>query len=83
MLDAKGESKLRLDSTDAVIVLRMDGTCEVSLPEIVGDRVPENIVMGAAVVYALQDEELYMLIHDHFKQRCTQGGLVAKEALLS
>ena len=83
MLDGKYGSMLCLEPTDAVIVLRKDGSCEVSLPEVTGDWVPENIVMGAAVVYALQDEELYTLIHDHFQKKCSKINLFEDESVLS
>ncbi|MBN9564494.1 MAG: hypothetical protein J0G29_00095 [Alphaproteobacteria bacterium] len=61
---------LTLESTDAAIILKNDGTCEVSLPETHQEPLPENIILGAALAYALQDEILCGLIHDHFHKKC-------------
>ena len=55
---------LALDDTDAAIILKKDGTCEVSLPT------AKNQIMGAALAYALQDSKLCDLIQENFKKQC-------------
>jgi hypothetical protein len=69
---------LTLEPTDAAIILKNDGTCEVSLPETPQEPMPENIILGAALAYALQDETLCGLIHDHFHKQCASMSIYEK-----
>ena len=61
---------LALDETDAAIILKQDGTCEVSLPTLKNQLLPENVIMGAALAYALQNQKLCDLIQENFKRQC-------------
>lgn len=61
---------ISLSPWDAAIVLKEDGSFETSLPHIHGDYVPENVILGAALAYALRDERLCTLIREHFEQEC-------------
>ena len=65
-------STLIVEPHDAVIILKSDGSCEASLPQSDKDEVPENIVMGAALMYALQNQSLCDLIHQNFMQECAK-----------
>jgi hypothetical protein len=63
-------TNISLSPWDAAIILKEDGTFEASLPDIHGDYIPENIILGAALAYALRDERLCTLIREHFEQEC-------------
>lgn len=56
---------------DAAIILRQDGTFETSLPHIQGEYIPENVMLGAALAYALRNNELCTLIQENFDKECT------------
>lgn len=62
---------ISLGALDAAIVLREDGSLEASLPEVETKVVPENIVTGAAVMFALQNDRMCELIHEHFFIECS------------
>jgi hypothetical protein len=64
---------LSLSPWDAAIILKQDGSFETSLPHIHGEHIPENVMLGAALAYALQDENLCMLIREHFEEQCAAG----------
>jgi len=61
---------LSLSPWDAAIILKRDGSFETSLPQIQGDYIPENVILGAALAYALRDENLCTLIREHFEKEC-------------
>lgn len=63
---------LTLSEQDAAIIIRADGTVEASLPEITTEEVPENVLTGAAIVYALSNPELCERIFSHFAKECVQ-----------
>lgn len=63
---------LTLGPLDAAIILREDGTMEASMPELSTDTVPDNVVTGAALMFALKNPELYDLIHNNFVNECSQ-----------
>lgn len=67
------EEELRIGPNDTVIILREDGSCEASFPEMEdGATVPSHIITGAAIMYALEDEELSELIHENFAIQCEE-----------
>jgi len=59
---------LTLAPWDAAIVLKQDGSFEASLPQILGDYIPENVILGAALAYALRNEDLCALIRENFER---------------
>ncbi len=61
---------LTLAPWDAAIILKQDGTFEASLPDIQGDSIPENVILGAALAYALQNDDLCALIRQNFDKEC-------------
>jgi len=61
---------LTLEKWDAAIVLKEDGSFETSLPQIIGDYVPDNVMLGAALALALQNTELCTLIRENFEREC-------------
>ena len=61
---------LALEPEDAAIILRADGSFETSFPEHHKTDVPDHILTGAAIAYALRDENLLHRIMDHFFQEC-------------
>ena len=61
---------LSLSPWDAAIILKEDGSFETSLPQIHGNYIPENVILGAALAYALRNENLCTLIREHFEQEC-------------
>ncbi len=61
---------LKLTRWDAAIVLKQDGSFETSLPQIQGDYIPENVILGAALAYALRNEDLCDLIRENFEREC-------------
>jgi len=64
------QATIKLDDNDAAIVLKADGTMKASLPDIVEETVPENVFMGAALIYALNNEEMCQKIYDNFIKEC-------------
>ncbi|MBL0942531.1 MAG: hypothetical protein IBJ00_07410 [Alphaproteobacteria bacterium] len=63
---------LNLGPLDVAIILREDGTMEASMPELSTDTVPDNVVTGAALMFALKNPEIYNLIHTNFVNECSQ-----------
>jgi hypothetical protein len=61
---------LTLEQWDAAIILKKDGTFETSLPEVNGEFIPENVMLGAAIAFALQNSELCNLIRENFEREC-------------
>ncbi len=59
---------LTLAPWDAAIVLKQDGSFETSLPQIHGDYIPDNVLLGAALAYALRNEDLCALIRENFER---------------
>lgn len=67
---------LTLAPWDAAIVLKQDGSFETSLPQVHGDYIPENVMLGAALAYALRNEDLCTLIRENFERECAAPGNV-------
>ena len=63
-------SSLRITEKDAAIIIKEDGTLEVSLPEVTTETVPENVFTGAALLYALSNPELSQMIYTKFAEVC-------------
>ncbi|MBP9691998.1 MAG: hypothetical protein KBD90_01540 [Alphaproteobacteria bacterium] len=61
---------LTLAQWDAAIVLKEDGSFETSLPHIQGGHIPENVMLGAALAFALSNEDLCSLIRENFEREC-------------
>jgi hypothetical protein len=61
---------LTLSAWDAAIILKQDGSFEASLPQIHGDYIPDNIALGAALAFALRNEDLCALIRENFEREC-------------
>lgn len=71
------DEELLISPSDTVIVLREDGVCEVSFPEIdENEPIPENVITGAAILNAIRDEELSELIHECFALQCERYALM-------
>jgi hypothetical protein len=71
-MTASSHKTLTLGPLDAAIILREDGTMEASMPEISTDSVPNNVVTGAALMFALKNPKLCELIHNNFVNECAQ-----------
>jgi hypothetical protein len=67
---------LHLGPYDAAIILREDGTLEASMPDLDSSDVPDNIITGAAVMLALQNERMCGLIYENFLNECAFDDLV-------
>ena len=63
-------STLTLTKCDAAIVLKQDGSFEASLPQIQGEYIPDNVILGAALAFALRNENLCTLIRENFEREC-------------
>ncbi|MBX9786935.1 MAG: hypothetical protein K2Y08_06325 [Alphaproteobacteria bacterium] len=63
-------STLTLTKWDAAIVLKQDGSFEASLPQIQGEYIPDNVILGAALAFALRNENLCTLIRENFEREC-------------
>lgn len=77
----RNKNELRVEPLDAMILFRPDGTYEVSIPNIVGDDVPDHLFITSALAYALQDDELMDTIMDSFTQECRKKGTSATLSL--
>lgn len=64
------KAKINVNSVDALIIFRADGSYEISLPDIAGDDVPEHLVTTAAIGYALQDPEIMEILYENFHKQC-------------
>lgn len=62
---------LTLTKWDAAIILKQDGSFETSLPQIHEDYIPENVLLGAALAFALRNAELCSLIRENFERECS------------
>lgn len=71
--DFVSSTSLNLSPWDAAIILKQDGTFETSLPNINGDYIPDNVVLGAALAFALRNEDLCNLIRENFERECAAG----------
>lgn len=67
---------IHLGPLDAAIVLRLDGTMEAAMPELDLHELPDNILTGAAVMMALQNERISDLIYDNFMTECALESVV-------
>jgi hypothetical protein len=56
--------------------LREDGTLEASIPDLDETDVPDNIITGAAVMLALQNERMCGLIYENFLNECALEDIV-------
>ena len=63
-------TNISLQPMDAALILREDGTVETSIPTLAPEVVPDHVITSAAIVYALQDEELVRLIRENFQKVC-------------
>ncbi|OJX12260.1 MAG: hypothetical protein BGO77_03675 [Caedibacter sp. 37-49] len=70
MVKVTHNTVLQLAENDAAIVLREDGTLEASMPEIHSENVPENVLTGAAILYALNNSDICQLIFKNFAEQC-------------
>ena len=61
---------LTLSPWDAAIVLKEDGSFETSLPHIEDGHIPENVLLGVAIAFALRNEALCILIRENFEREC-------------
>lgn len=61
---------LTLTQGDAAIILKEDGSFETSLPQVHEGHIPENVILGAALAYALRNEDLCSLIRENFEREC-------------
>lgn len=61
---------LTLAPWDAAIILKRDGSFEASLPQVHEDYIPDNVILGAAIAYALRNEDLCSLIRENFEREC-------------
>lgn len=64
-----------LDKNDAAIILKSDGTFEASLPDIKQGSIPDHVMTGAALAYALRNSDLCELIHANFARECSKTDL--------
>ncbi len=71
--DFVSNTTLNLSPWDAAIVLKQDGSFETSLPKIIGEYIPDNVLMGAALAFALRNEDLCSLIRENFERECAAG----------
>ena len=68
---SKPPTTFELGPMDAAIVLREDGGLEVAIPELSDEEViPENVITGAALMFALQSPKIFEIIHEHFLEEC-------------
>ncbi|MEB3702857.1 hypothetical protein Bealeia1_00047 [Candidatus Bealeia paramacronuclearis] len=61
---------ITLDPWDAAIILKKDGTYETSFPHVTESQLPENVIIGAALAFALQNKQLCEAIRENFEKQC-------------
>lgn len=64
---------LEIHEEDAAIVLRADGTFDTSFPHLDEDEeIPDHVALGAALAFAIQNEDVCRVIFDHFDKVCEE-----------
>ncbi len=63
---------IALDPLDAAIILKQDGSLETSFPDISDTHLPENVLIGAALAFALQNRKLCEAIRENFENQCSK-----------
>lgn len=61
---------ITLDPWDAAIILKQDGSYETSFPNVTESDLPENVIIGAALAFALQNKKLCEAIRENFENQC-------------
>ena len=61
---------ITLDPWDAAIILKRDGSYETSFPNVTESQLPENVIIGAALAFALQNQQLCDAIRENFEKQC-------------
>lgn len=61
---------ITLDPWDAAIILKKDGSYETSFPNVTESNLPENVIIGAALAFALQNKKLCEAIRENFENQC-------------
>jgi len=74
-MPAEPDKSITLGPLDAAIILREDGSLEASLPDMEADNVTENVITGAALIFALRDPEMFDLIHENFIKECMKNNV--------
>lgn len=72
-------TSIEMHGGDAALILRADGTFDLSLPAVQNDAVPENIVTCAALAFAVQDVDLCKIIFTKFAESCYPTAILATD----
>lgn len=75
MGNLQNSTSIEINGGDAALILRVDGTFDLSLPEAPAGEVPENIMTCAALAFAVQDADLCKAIFEKFFATCGNDGL--------
>ncbi len=74
-MSEQAQSKFELGPCDSAIILREDGTLEACMPELGQSDLPENVILTAALIMALQDQEILELLHRKFAESCLENDM--------
>ena len=61
-MNKKTDGNFELGPLDAAIILREDGTLEACMPDLTQDELPDNVMLGTALIVALQDPEVLEML---------------------
>ncbi len=73
----KNQSDFKLGPNDAAIILREDGTLEACMPDLSQDELPDNVMLGTALIVGLQDPEVLEILQKKLAESCHDNQMVS------
>lgn len=70
------KGKFELGPLDAAIILREDGTLEACMPDLGQDELPDNVMLGTALIVALQDPEMLEILQKKLAESCLENQMI-------
>ncbi|MEN8236291.1 MAG: hypothetical protein ABFQ95_01895 [Pseudomonadota bacterium] len=75
-MNKKIDGNFELGPLDAAIILREDGTLEACMPDLSQDELPDNVMLGTALIVALQDPEVLEMLERKLAESCLENQMV-------
>ncbi len=70
------KGSFELGPMDAAIILREDGTLEACMPDLSQDELPDNVMLGTALIVALQDPEMLEILQKKLAESCLENQMI-------
>lgn len=75
-MEQENDGNFELGPLDAAIILRNDGTLEACMPDLSQPDLPENVILGTALIVALQDPEVLEILQKKLAESCADSQLI-------